>query len=180
MVDGTDHTKKEEIHMRRRRRSSLLCFALLPWQLSLAGCSDDGGGHPPTPSAQSESRMSEDDAIAAVKARLAAHSEPRTEYQWVHERRPCTEHRAAYDSRCRPCSPGNPSYCVEEQVRKPVEVSGGSARCPFPPSPGAEWSATYHHPHREWDVESNEVATGRNSYTVDDRTGQVISGYCIN
>ncbi len=121
--------------------------------------------------------LSESDAIGIVKARMNLESRPGVMYRQKYVTKTCSSQMAAYDNRCRPCAPGSPNYCIQETI---MEKVNRPARCRFPPTKNAKWSATYNSFAKEWEVKSfDPYATGRNFWYVDDRSRTIKSGYCI-
>lgn len=155
----------------------LFTIVLLFFLLGASGCGKKGGGGSGySNNSLNSPQRSEGEAIGAVKALLKAESQPHRENRQDYETTMCSSQRAAYDSRCQPCAPGSPNFCIEELTTKLVEVPGP---CRFPPSERAQRSAIYNRFTREWQVESNDWATGRHNWTVDDQSGAVVSGYCV-
>ena len=153
-----------------KRFGVVIVVALLVVVVVVANQDDNNG---PTPPSGPEVNLSESEAIGIVKAHLAIVSQGGTQTRTVPTMVPCP--LGSTDPFCEPCAPGSPNLCRQEMRTEQVE---GPAPCPFPPGPQASWSAQYNEGSRTWNVESSELATGVNRWTVDDPSASIISGYC--
>jgi hypothetical protein len=165
--------------MKKRREMLLLTPLVLGMALLISGCSPikPNDSYVPDETPPASSRLSEDEVIGSVKAFLQQASQPSQKMVKRMVTTPCSPQRAEYDSTCEPCAPGSSNFCVREWKDVPIEEPGS---CPFPPSENAQWSADYDDYSDRWTVQSKDyMVTGQNSWTVDDTTGEILSGYCV-
>jgi hypothetical protein len=119
-----------------------LTTVILFFLLGTVGCcfaggpgGGNGGGSNRSIESSGGSRLSEEEAIGAVKALLKAESRTHKENREELVTTMCSSQRAEYDTRCEPCAPGSPNFCIKELKTVLVEVP---SRCAFPPSEQAQ------------------------------------------
>jgi hypothetical protein len=140
----------------------------------ILGCGG-GGSDPPESLTVPAASLTESEAIGIVKGYLEVASQPTVESRHVLRQTPCSQQMVDMGANCKPCAPLSPNYCRDEWVLEDVE---GPARCPFPPTDRANWTAEYFESSKRWEVQSSDPYTAQNTWIVDDRSEEILSGYC--